>query len=307
MYFLMTNDVESFSITKNKLDPDTAREVYEIGLPRLLDVYARHDIKCTFYFTGEMAESVPESVELVAEHGHDIGCHGHGHLHDRAFDSMSLMEQIAELEKAKNIIEDIAGRIYDFRAPALRINESTIRALEQTGFNTDSSIASQRFDGPLTFGSKRKLKWLVAPRHPYHPSYDSVVKRGDSKVLEIPISAFIPSYIGTTMRVSPLILKVLEKFLFAESKRTGKPIVFLFHPNECLDASSGITPVRRANNPIEYIFADVVRHALKSRNLGAKAVELLDDVILRAKDAGFEFVTVQEYRKLGRFNGLERD
>jgi peptidoglycan/xylan/chitin deacetylase (PgdA/CDA1 family) len=300
MYFLMTNDVESFSITKNKLDPDTAREVYEVGLPRILDVYAKHDIKCTFYFTGEIAKLVPEAVELVAEHGHDIGCHGYDHFHDRAFDSMTLEEQVAELKKAKDVIEGITGRrVLDFRAPALRINEDTLRALEYCGFNTDSSIASQRFDGPLTFGSKRKLKWLVAPRHPYHPSYDSVVKRGDSKILEIPISAFIFSYIGTTMRVSPIILKFFEKFLFAESMRTGKPLVFLFHPNECLDANSNVTPARRANNAVEYIFADVIRRELKIKNLGVKAAVLLDDVIKRAKDAGFEFMTAQEYRKLG--------
>ena len=51
MHFLMTNDVESFSIPLNRLDHDTAKEVYNVGLPRLLDVYARHDIKCTFYFS----------------------------------------------------------------------------------------------------------------------------------------------------------------------------------------------------------------------------------------------------------------
>ncbi len=300
MYFLMTNDVESFSISKNKLDPDTAREVYEVGLPRLLDVYARHDIKCTFYFTGELAELVPEAVELVVEHGHEIGCHGYDHSHDRAFDSMNIEEQVAELKKAKNIIEDIAGTIGDFRAPALRINEYTIRALEKTGFTTDSSIASQRFDGPLTFGSKRKLNWLIAPRHPYFPAYDSVVKEGDSKILEIPISAFIFSYIGTTMRVSPIILNFLEKFLFAESIRTGKPVVFLFHPNECLDAKDATERVRRGGNAVEYIFADLIRHELKKKNLGVKAAVLLDRVIKRAKDAGFEFVTVQEYSKLVR-------
>ena len=57
MYFLMTNDVESFSIPLNRLDPDTAREVYEVGLPRLLDVYAKTDIRCTFHFTGKMVEN----------------------------------------------------------------------------------------------------------------------------------------------------------------------------------------------------------------------------------------------------------
>ncbi|HEY9204664.1 MAG TPA: polysaccharide deacetylase family protein [Candidatus Methanoperedens sp.] len=294
----MTNDVESFSIPLNKLDPITAREVYEAGLPRLLDVYARHDIKCTFYFTGELAESVPEAVELVAGQGHDIGCHGFGHSHERAFDTMNLDEQVAELRKAKNVLEGVAGKVRDFRAPALRINESTIKALEHTGFNTDSSIASQRFDGPLTFGSKRKLKWLAAPRKPYFPSYDSVVKKGESRILEIPISAFVLSYIGTTMRVSPLILKILEKFLFAESMRTEKPLVFLFHPNECLDPVNGARPERRGSNAVEYIFADVIRRELKLKNLGVKAAVLLDGVISRAKEAGFEFITVQEYKKI---------
>jgi peptidoglycan/xylan/chitin deacetylase (PgdA/CDA1 family) len=41
-----------------------AREVYEVGLPRLLDVYAKTDIRCTFYFTGKMVEMVPEAVEV---------------------------------------------------------------------------------------------------------------------------------------------------------------------------------------------------------------------------------------------------
>jgi peptidoglycan/xylan/chitin deacetylase (PgdA/CDA1 family) len=293
----MTNDVESFSIPLNRLDYNTAKEVYEVGLPRLLDVYSKNDIRCTFYFTGRMAEMFPEAVELVLEHGHDIGCHGYNHSSTQALDLMSLDEQIAEMKKAKNVIENIAGRISDFRAPALRINEHTIQALELTGFNTDSSIASQRFDGPLTFGSKKKLKWLIAPRSPYYPSYASTIKKGESKILEIPISAFIFPYIGTTMRVSPLTLKLLEKFLFAESLRSEKPIVFLFHPNECLDTKTEIIPARRANNSIEHLFADVIRRELKLRNLGVKAVGLLDEVIKCAKEKGFDFMTVQEYRK----------
>lgn len=297
MHFLMTNDVESFSIPLNRLDDDTAKEVYKVGLPRLLDVYSKHDIKCTFYFTGELAEKAPEALELVLDHGHDIGCHGYDHSHLQALDSLNLEEQKAHINKAKSVIENIAGKITDFRAPALRINESTIRALEETGFKTDSSISSQRFDGPLTFGSKKKLKWLTAPRMPYYPSYGSVYKRGESNILELPISAFIFSYIGTTMRVSPVILLSLEKILFAESVLTGKPIVFLFHPNECLDANSNAMPSRRGSNAIEHLFADVIRHELKIHNLGMRAVKLIDGVIKRAKKKDFEFVTVDEYRK----------
>lgn len=69
MHFLMTIDVECFSIPLNRCDYDTAREVYEVGLPRLLDLLAKHDVQGTFYFTGKMAEMFPESIELVKEQG----------------------------------------------------------------------------------------------------------------------------------------------------------------------------------------------------------------------------------------------
>lgn len=303
MQFILSNDVENFSISLNKESPHVAKQIYRIGLPRLLGVLSKNDVKSTFYFTGTFCEESPESVELVIDHGHEVGCHGYDHSHKHAFDSMNLDEQIIELKKAKNIIEDIAGRIWDFRAPALRINEYTLKALEHTGFNTDSSIASQRFDGPFTFGSKKKLMWLVAPRFPYYPSYHSIVKRGKSKILEVPISALIFPYIGTTMRVSPTILKFVEKTLFFESTRTGKPIVFLFHPNECLDAISGVRSERRAGGSFEYLFADVIRHELKMTNLGIKAAILLNDVIKRAKKKGFEFMTMQEYSRKFKRNG----
>ena len=202
MHFMMTIDVECFSIPLNRCDNDTGREVYEAGLPRLLGLLARHDVQGTFYFTGKMAEMFPEAIELVMGYGHEIGCHGYDHSPEKAFDLLSYDEQLKELRKAKTVIEGVAGRIESFRAPMLRINEDTVRALEEAGFKTDSSVSSQRFDGPFTFGAKRKLKWLYAPGKPYMISYDSIVKSGSSNVLEIPISAAIFPFIGTTMRIS---------------------------------------------------------------------------------------------------------
>ena len=298
MYFLMTADVESFSIPLNREDPGVVKQVHEEGLPRLLSLMAKHDVCGTFYFTGTFAEASPESVELVKEHGHEVGCHGYDHSPHRAFDVLSYEEQLNDLKKAKAAIESVAGEIVSFRAPALRINEDTVRALEETGFRTDSSVCSQRFDGPFTFGSKRKLKWLFAPRRPYMLSYDSVVKPGDSKILEIPVSAFLFPYIGTMMRVSPLIARILRKYLYHESKNTGKPVVFLFHPNECLDTGNEIATTRRTNNPVEYLFADVIRHKLKLKNMGLASLKLLDEVITSAKEFGFEFVSAGEYKRI---------
>jgi hypothetical protein len=243
------------------------------------------------------AEDSPESVELVKDHGHEIGCHGYDHSPQRAFDILNFEEQVTELQKAKSVIESSAGRITSFRAPALRVNEYTVRALEKTGFKTDSSIASQRFDGPMSFGSKEKLKWLRAPRKPYYASYELPTHRGNSDVLEIPISAAILPFIGTTMRISPTITRYLQKYIFYEAMKTEKPVVFLFHPNECLDISGKIEVNRRASGIVEYIFADVIRQKLKLKNLGEPSLKLLDDVLRSAKDAGFEFISAKEYRE----------
>lgn len=300
MYFLMTNDVEHHSIPLNREDQSIPDQIYNEGLPRLLDVLSKYDVSSTFYFTGMFAEQSPESMEIVKDHGHEIGCHGYDHSPSRAFDTLSLDEQIQELEKAKSAIGPVAGKIRSFRAPALRINNDTVHALERTGFATDSSVASQRFDGPMTFGSKKKLKWLTAPRKPYYMSYDSPMHQGDSGILEIPISAVVLPLIGTTMRISPTITKALRKLLFYESSRTDKPVVFLFHPNECLDVTGEIEVTRRGSGTIEYIFADLLRHKLKLKNLGEPSIKLLDEVLRSAKEYGFEFISAKEYEKVIR-------
>jgi len=297
MYFLMTVDVESFSISLNRCDPNTAKEVCKVALPSLLDLLAKYDVQGTFYFTGEVAEMFPDSIEFVMKYDHEIGCHGYDHSPDRAFDILNYEEQVSELKRAKKVIEAVAGKIVSFRAPALRINEYTVKALEETGFTSDSSVCPQRFDGPLTFGSRRKLKWLIAPRRPYFLSYNSIVKSGNSKVLEVPISALFVPYIGTTMRFSPTLTKILQKLLFFEAKKINKPVVFLFHPNECLNPSRVIT-TRRTKNLVEYIFADLIRQRLKLRNLGRVSLKLLEDILHAAREYEFEFLSVKKYRKI---------
>ena len=305
MYFLMTNDVEAHSLSLNREDPKTVDLVYRVGLPRLLDLLSRHDITSTFYFTGMFSEQSPESLDLVHDHGHEIGCHGYDHSPGRAFDLLSYDEQVTELEKAKSAIEPIAGKISSFRAPALRTNEFTVRALEKTGFKTDSSVCSQRFDGPFTFGAREKIKWLGAPRLPYRLSYDAITKKGYSNVLEIPISALMIPFIGTTMRISPTVTKLIKKCLFRESFQTGKPVVFLFHPNECLDVEAGSKATRRTNNLFEYVFADLIRHKLKLNNMGYASLKLLDNLLKSAKDYGFEFVSSRQYYDIINKNNFQ--
>ena len=189
MLFLMTNDVECFSFAKNQYVSTEADRILKIGLPRLLDLYDKYDIDSTFFFTGNIVDIEPEVIDIVSERGdHEIGCHGFSHELKDAFDVLSLNQQENELQRAKLLIEKVYGKkIISFRAPAARINQDTILALEHQGFLIDSSISSQRFDGPLSYGSNNKINWFFAPRKPYFPSHKNIYNEGDSPILEIPI------------------------------------------------------------------------------------------------------------------------
>ena len=229
MYTLMTNDVEHTSITKNTLSKKTGKIVSEKAIPQLLSLYSKNDIKSTFLFYRKFASDYPSAVQNVYDHGHEVGCHGYSHKPEHSFDLLSDRKQYLHLKLAKDTIESICGPISSFRAPALRIGSSTPTILKKLGFKTDSSVAPQRFDGPLTFGSMKKLNWLLANRNPFFYRSRIEPEINEKSVLEIPVSAALLAYQGTTMRISPKINALLGDFLHKESTKK-KPYCLLVSP-----------------------------------------------------------------------------
>ena len=49
------------------------------GLPHLLEVLDRYQLKATFFIPGQVAKRYPDAVRAIAAHGHEIGCHGNHH------------------------------------------------------------------------------------------------------------------------------------------------------------------------------------------------------------------------------------
>ena len=297
MYTLMTNDVEHTSIVRNNLNYRTGKLVRDEGIPKLLSFYSKNNVKSTFYFTGEFARDFPSAVKEVHEQGHEIGCHGYSHKIDYSFDIMSPLDQYLHLKLAKETLESIVGKVDAFRAPALRLGNFTPSILDKLGFKTDSSIAPQRFDGPLTFGSMRKFRWLTAHRKPYFLNPRNPFKPGKTKVLEIPVSAALIAYQGTTMRVFPKLNELIGDYLHSESSRKQKPIVFLFHPNEVIEEDIDSDFKLRGNNYFSQLFADKIRRKLKLRNLGIPSLGLLQQIIDKSNKKGHEFLTASQYRK----------
>lgn len=300
-YCLLTNDVETTSIWHNTLRDETGKLVLEEGMPILLDLYQAFNIKSTFFFTGYIAQKFPDVVKMIMPAGHEIGCHGLSHKVEHGFDVLSFKEQVRHLTESKKILEDISGqKVVTFRAPALRVNQDTSQALTETGFLYDSSVASQRFDAFLSFGGMNKLNWITAPRLPYRTSPESLFKKGDGQIIEIPLSAMGFPYVGTTMRIFPNISKFVRMVLAIETKINGKPIVFDIHPNEFLEEGAKQSKreiERRSKGYLSYLLKDLVRSKLKVRNLGKKAIPLYKEEIEYFKSKKFEFITIQDFAK----------
>lgn len=298
-YCLLSNDVETTSIWHNMLRDKTGIKVYKEGMPILLDLYEKYNIKSTFFFTGYIAKLYPEVVKMVLPYGHEVGSHGLSHKKEDGFDIMPLQKQIEHLKESKRILEDIIGNeVISFRAPALRVNNDTAIALSECNFKIDSSVASQRFDMFMSFGGLNKLNWLTAPRLPYRTSVNSLFKKGEGNIIEIPLSASLLPYLSTTMRIFPGFTAIQRNIMAYESSKSGKPIVFDTHPNEFIDESDEVRQInKRSKNILASFLQDTLRSKLKVKNLGVKGLKIYEREIKYFDKNNFVFCTIKEYCK----------
>lgn len=299
---LITNDVETTSILNHKLRDKTGEYVLNQGMPRLLDLYDKYGVKATFFYTGHIAKLYPDVVRMAHERGHEVGSHGLTHEVSKAFDVLSPEEQLSHLKQSKQILEDIIGEeVVSFRAPAARVDKKFPLIMKEAGFKVDSSVSSQRLDMMFSFGALKKLHWLTAPRKAYFTQADNIFRRGDSEVLEAPISAMGFPYIGTFMRIAPGVNRLTRRMLFWETLCNGRQFVFLTHPNEFIDEDRETNEIeRRAGNYISYLLGDVLRHKLKVKNLGEKALPIYERELSFFKDKQFQFLTCKDLYDLKR-------
>lgn len=278
MSCFFTNDVEHTSVNGRTFER-IANEVETNTLPRLLDLYEQYNVRSTFFVLASLAEKHPNIVKQIHERGQEVASHGYSHDYQKAFDVLSLDEQIDELRKSKDILEQIIGQeVISFRAPALRVNEFTPLALETAGYRFDSSVAPQRMDAFMSLGSKKKRAWLNAPRCVYRTAGDNLARRGDGSIIEVPVSSFGVPYIGTVMRISPYVLNAVTRQLLAwETNGTNKPINFLFHPSEAVsELREEAVALHRSDSMLGHFFSDIIRTKIKQKNLNDNALTLLE-------------------------------
>ncbi|NOT00511.1 MAG: polysaccharide deacetylase family protein, partial [Phycisphaerales bacterium] len=109
---------------------------------RLLGLLAAHpDAQATFFVLGKFAERHPDVIRRIDAAGHEIACHGHGHMEVYRLGPDGFRE---DLRRAVGILADITGRRpRGYRAPVFSITSDALWALDilqQEGFEYDSSI-----------------------------------------------------------------------------------------------------------------------------------------------------------------------
>jgi len=115
----------------------------EIGVPRLLDLFDKYNIKATWFTPGHSIETFPEQVQRIVDEGHEIGVHGYSHENPL---SMTPEQEEEVLLKAISLIKNITGKKptgYD--APWWEFSHVTNELLYKHGFKYDHSLMHNDF------------------------------------------------------------------------------------------------------------------------------------------------------------------
>jgi peptidoglycan/xylan/chitin deacetylase (PgdA/CDA1 family) len=110
----------------------------EVGLPLILDMLDRQDLKATFFVPGWVADNHPDAVRELHVRGHEIA--HHGYLHD-SMDGVTREYELDVIRRGTAAIERIIGsRPVGYRAPMYDVNAHTWDLLRDEGFLYSSNM-----------------------------------------------------------------------------------------------------------------------------------------------------------------------
>ncbi len=109
-----------------------------VGVPRILALLQRHDIKATFYVPAVAALLHPDEQRRVIAEGHEIGIHGWIH----ELNSVLPYEVERDLMmRSADTLEKITGkRAVGLRTPSWDFSPNTLRIEKEMGLLYDSSL-----------------------------------------------------------------------------------------------------------------------------------------------------------------------
>jgi peptidoglycan/xylan/chitin deacetylase (PgdA/CDA1 family) len=149
---MLTFDVDGETLWLNRDPRNSERPVTmslgrygpQTGVPKILRLLDRYEIKATFFVPGWVAERYPDMLRAVDSAGHEVG--HHGYLHEW-LDRIDPADEEPILLKGIQAIEGLIGkRPIGYRAPAWEFTPQTLGLLAKHGFLYSSNMMDA--DGP---------------------------------------------------------------------------------------------------------------------------------------------------------------
>ncbi|QRM28824.1 polysaccharide deacetylase [Microvirga sp. VF16] len=108
-----------------------------VGIPKLLELLARYEVKATFFITGWTVEAHPAACESILKAGHEIGHHGYWHLRPEPGDLATMVE---EVDRGFDAIKRVLGVMpIGYRAPSGESFTELLALLRDRGIRYSSS------------------------------------------------------------------------------------------------------------------------------------------------------------------------
>jgi len=108
------------------------------GLPRVLELLERHDIRATFFMPAVSAKLYSAEVRQIADAGHEVGIHGWIH---EFTSTLERGEERMLMQQSLDALEEISGRRpVGIRAGSWEYSENTLELIRELGLFYDSSL-----------------------------------------------------------------------------------------------------------------------------------------------------------------------
>ena len=153
------------------------------NLDKILNIFKEYGAPATLFITGNVLERYTKKIKEWGE-SFEIACHSFSHAFWNNLDKTDREQEIARFSALYQ--RAFGKKPTGFRAPSHLIDEGGLKLLQDKGFLYDSSIVPHYPPFKQYRGYRGK-----APLKPYFPNIKNYQRKGEMKILEIPVSGLI--------------------------------------------------------------------------------------------------------------------